>query len=269
MLGQLRSIAASGLSPTALSNYIRNPIGFYKKTILKIEDPMEVEETIAANTFGTIVHDALEELYLPFVGAFLDSENLKALKPRIETTVRKHFSKTYSGTSILSGNNLIAYHVVVQYLRNFIDMEIAEANNHRIKIIALEEKVQLQLRIPEIDFPVVLKGKLDRIDEKDGELRIIDYKTGNARRSEVEVIDWHEITTDYEHSKAFQLLCYALMYTAKNPIQNILAGIVSFKNLKAGLLPFGTKEKKGSRNRNTNISETTIAQFQGTTIYPY
>ena len=258
----LSTIAAKGLSPTTLTEYIRNPINFYKKYILNIKEVLEVEEAIAANTFGTIIHDVLEELYTPFIGTILVSEKLEALKPGIEAVVDTHFKKNYFNYSTLSGKNLIAFHVVVRYIHNFLDLEKAEADKHSIRIIGLEEKLSMELQIPGIDFPVILKGKLDRIDEKDGTLRIIDYKTGNAKKSDVEIVDWDKLSSDYESSKAFQLLCYALMFSEKKSMPMLEAGIISFKNLKAGLLPFGTKESRGSRVRNPQITEETLKLFK-------
>ena len=262
LLMQLKQIGAQGFSPTSLSKYIRNPLDFYKKVILQIDDPLEVEETIAANTFGTIIHDVLEELYMPFKGMVLTLEKLEATKQKIEETVKRHFSKSYSDAHTLTGKNLIAYHVICRYIQNFIDLELKEVTTHEIKIIALEKKMQLQLFVPEITFPVLLKGKLDRVDQKDGVLRIIDYKTGNAKRSEVEIIDWSEVTTDYGRNKAFQLMCYALMYMAENPVPELEAGIFSFKNLGNGLFSFAKKDSKGSRQRSVTIDKDTIEDFR-------
>ena len=83
LLELIKQHATTGFSPTSLSNYIRNPIDFYKRNLLKIEDVLAVEETVAANTFGTIVHDTLEDLYTPFIGKLLDTETLKATKKQI------------------------------------------------------------------------------------------------------------------------------------------------------------------------------------------
>ncbi len=257
----VRDHAFKGFSPTSLSNYIRNPIDFYKRNLLGIDAAPEIEETIAANTFGTIVHDTLEDLYTPFVGLYLSEKGLAATKPKIRTLVKTHFTKSYMYGDITRGKNLIAYNVIVRYIENHIDMEIREAKKHQIKIIALEEKLNVELNIPEIDFPIVLKGKLDRIDEKDGVLRIIDYKTGKVESKNVQIVDWKDIVTEYEYSKAFQLLCYVLMYNDKNPIAMIESGIVSFKNLKAGLLKFATKDKKGSRIKDNFITQETLSFF--------
>ena len=258
----IQNHAKKGFSPTSLSNYIRNPIDFYKRNLLRIDNTLAVEETIAANTFGTIVHDTLEDMYKPFLGNYLTVEGLKAAKATIENLVKKHFAKSYMDGDISRGRNLIAYNVILRYLENYLDAEIIEAKNHQIKIVGVEENLNIQLNIPEIDFPVILKGKLDRIDEKDGMLRIIDYKTGKVESKNVEIIDWSDIATEYDFSKAFQLLCYAVMYNDKNPIKTIQSGIISFKNLNSGLLKFATKDKPGSwAKKEHNITQETLSQF--------
>ncbi len=262
LMERLRSVAANGLSPTTLTEYIKNPIAFYKRAILNIEEFPEVEETIAANTLGTIIHDVLEELYQPLIGSYITPDKLTAIKTKIEIVVKAHFADKYADITDLSGKNLIALKIVTRYIENFITEEMKEAAEHKVKIIALEEKMKVQLDIPEINFPVFLKGKLDRIDERDGILRIVDYKTGNVKRSQVEIVDWKEITADYEYGKAFQLLCYALMYTGEKTVNSMEVGIISFKNLRAGIFPFATKEKKGSRNGNTKITEETLTLFR-------
>jgi hypothetical protein len=256
----IRNKAENGFSPSSLSNYIRNPIDFYKQNLLGINDLLEVEETVAANTFGTIIHDTLEDLYAPLVGHILNEESLKNAKTKINGLVKRHFAKSYT-ENVLYGKNLIAFNVIIRYVGNFIDLEILESKKHQIKIIGLEEKLQMQLDIPELDFPITLKGKLDRIDEKDGVLRIIDYKSGKVLTNQVEIVDWSEITEDANYGKAFQLLCYALMFNQKNSTIEIEAGIISFKNLNAGMLSFAMKEQRNSRTKNKIITQETLSQF--------
>jgi hypothetical protein len=261
LMEMIRAHAEKGFSPTSLSNYIRNPIDFYKRNLLGIDDIMEVEETVANNTFGTIVHDTLEDLYKPYLNTYLEVSMLEAMKKNIRPLVIGHFAKSFADGDISRGKNLIAYNVVVRYVENFIKLELAEVEKHQIRILGVEEKLRMDINFPGLNFPVVLKGKLDRIDEKDGVIRIIDYKTGNVTSSQVEIVDWEDVITDYNYSKAFQLLCYAIMYNNSKPIGNIEAGIISFKNLSSGLLKFAVKEKKGSRNKDNSITQDTIAQF--------
>ncbi len=261
LMALIQGQAQKGFSPSSLSNYIRNPIDFYKQNLLGINDLLEVEETVAANTFGTIIHDTLEDLYKPLIGDYLNKEILKTAKTGIDALVNKHFTKSYSDSRILRGKNLIAFNVIKKYVEHFIDQEIVQSQRHKIKILALENKMELELDIPELEFPVKLKGKLDRIDEIDGVLRIIDYKSGKVVANQVEIFDWSLITEDYKYSKAFQLLCYAHMYSSKEKFNQIEAGIISFKNLNAGMLGFATKESKNSRNKNKAITHETLNEF--------
>ena len=258
LMALIQGKAQKGFSPSSLSNYIRNPIDFYKQNLLGINDLLEVEETVAANTFGTIIHDTLEDLYKPMIGDYLDKENLKTAKIGIDTIVKTHFTKSYTDSRILRGKNLIAFNVIKKYVENYIDLEIVQSQKHKIKILALEQKMELELDIPELEFPVNLRGKLDRIDEIDGVLRIIDYKSGKVMANQVVVSDWSLITEDYKYSKAFQLLCYSLMYGSKKKFDRIEAGIISFKNLKSGLLGFATIE---SRKKDKAITDETLNKF--------
>ncbi|MCK0158569.1 PD-(D/E)XK nuclease family protein [Cellulophaga sp. F20128] len=255
LLQLLKEKASNGFSPTSLSNYIRNPLDFYKKNILRINDVEEVEETVAANTFGTIVHETLDELYAPFLNTFLEPEKLAKLVPAIEGVVKKHFALNYANVSLDQGKNLIAYHVVLKYVATFIKLEIEAAKKYRIKILGLEMALSTTINLPELGFPVLIKGKLDRIDEVDGMLRVIDYKTGKVEQKNLNVTSWDDLIVNYDKSKAFQLLCYAYMFHKNTPITNVEAGIFSFKNLKAGILKF-------KNDKSTNITADTIALFE-------
>ena len=52
------------------------------------------------------------------------------------------------------------------------------------------------------------------------------------------------------------------MYTENKPVNQLEAGIISFKNLSAGLLSFGIKESEKSRSKpNKSITQETLSQF--------
>ncbi|MDO1512732.1 PD-(D/E)XK nuclease family protein [Maribacter confluentis] len=263
LLTLIHSKAAKGFSPSSLSNYIRNPIDFYKQNLLNINDVLEVEETLAPNTFGTIVHDSLEALYTPLINTNLTKEGLTAIKKDVHKTVLFNLKKTFKEGNIESGKNYITFHVILKYIQTFIDVEIDQLAHHTIKIIGLEQDLQVPLHIDGLDFPIILKGKLDRIDEFDGVTRIIDYKTGRVDRRNVELMDWDVLTQDYQYSKAFQLLCYGLMYFKTNPTPNLAvqAGIISLKNFTDGTLLFAQKESARGAKKNI-ITHDVISDFE-------
>ncbi|MFI0429595.1 PD-(D/E)XK nuclease family protein [Mariniflexile sp. HMF6888] len=260
------NLAEKGFSPSSLTSYIRNPIDFYYQKILKIKEHDDVEETVAANTLGTVVHNTLEDFYKPLVGTFITAEIIKNLKSQIEQKVSFHFKNEYKEGDITKGKNLIVFEIAKRYVSNFLDFEIQDLKaGNQIKICAIEANNEVMVTIPELDFPVKLVGKVDRVDEYNGITRIIDYKTGRVEQNQVEIVNWEEITTDYKkYSKPFQILTYAYMMHLMGDINfPIEAGIISFKNLNAGFLKFAKKDKSGNgAKKDFLITNETITNFK-------
>ena len=265
LMSQLETVALKGFSPSSLATYIRNPMDFYSQRILGIREQDQVEETVAANTLGTVIHNTLEDLYKPLQGQFLTASQLSEMNSRIDPIILHHFSDIYKEGQIKRGKNLIIYEIAKRYIANFIAMEMETLKQgNTIRILQIETDVKVSISLPEIDFPVYLTGKVDRVDEFNGVQRIIDYKTGKVEQSKVEIVDWDSITTDYDkYSKSFQLLMYAYMIHRQTPFTvPVEAGIISFKNLKAGVLKFATKPSPGSRNKDTQITSNTLSAFE-------
>lgn len=263
---KIKNLAQHGFSPSALTTYVRNPLDFYRQYILGIRDKEEVEETIAYNTLGTVVHDTLEAFYARLKGRQLTVENLEKFKTETPAEVTKQFEKTYSTVPLTKGKNLLIFEVVKRYVTNFLNMEISEVRSGKIIIIKeIETYLDTTLTIDELDFPVKLRGKVDRVDVTDGVMRIIDYKTGRVSQSQLEILDWGEITSDYDKfAKPFQVLAYATMLLENQPIQSgVEAGIISFKNLKEGFLKFAVKGKARGAKKNPRIDKETLENFNG------
>lgn len=241
VLLKLQAVASKGFSPSSLGNYIRNPLDFYKRSILGIKEFKEIEETIAANTFGTIVHDTLEKLYQPYLNTTLTQANVMEIKKLVETEVKSQFEKSYSSKSIRTGKNYLSFEIAKQFVINYLNHEISELKKgKKIKILALEEAISVDLQIKGLSFPLRIKGKIDRIDEVDGTIRIIDFKTGKVDSNQLKIKDWSLLTTDEKYTKSFQILTYAFMYKQKymsdKNDQALESGIISFKNLKSGFM---------------------------------
>lgn len=263
VLARLKDIAAKGFSPSALTSYIRNPIDFYYQKILGINEYEVVEETVAANTLGTVVHDTLEMLYKPFEGKIVSSHDVKAMFKQVELLVTQNFKKTYGEGNIQRGKNLIIFNVAKRYVTNFLQQELQTLKKGKIlRILQIEQTLQAKVEIPNLDFPVYIGGKVDRVDELDGVMRIIDYKTGKVVQSDLEIVDWELLTQDYKYSKSFQVLAYAYMIYQKQGFSNETeAGIISFKNLQSGFLKFGTKESARARSKNQTITLELLEDF--------
>ena len=262
ILLRIKEIAGNYFSPSSLTNYVRNPIDFYYQKILKINEFQEVEETVAYNTLGNIVHNALENLYKPFEGAVLEIVKLEGVKALIGEEVTVQFREYFKEGTFTKGKNLIIFEVAKRYVSNLIDLDIEEIKaGHIIKILHLETSLKTQIQMSEFNFPVFLGGKVDRIDLFNDELRIIDYKTGSVKQGELELVDWNAITDDYKYNRAFQVLAYALLIHKELSFDHMEAGIISFKNLNNGFLKFAKREKPKGGLKQTLISEEILSEF--------
>ena len=265
VIEQIKVLSNNGYSPSSLTNYMRNPIDFYYDKILGIKEFDEVEENIAANTLGSVIHNSLEDFYKPLEGSLLTIEHLKSFKKDTQGMVTKHFEELYNKGGFSSGKNLIIFEIAQRYISNFLNQEIESLKNgNEIKILSIEADETIEIIIEGLDFPVKLKGKVDRIDSFNGMTRVIDYKSGKVEQNKVEIIDWEDLTTDYDkYSKSFQILCYAYMMRKKNLIElPIEAGIISFKNLSEGFLKFGKKPSSHSRTKDQLITNETLENFE-------
>jgi hypothetical protein len=259
VMARLREIASKGFSPSALTSYIRNPIQFYFQKILRISEVEEVEENIALNTLGTIIHETLKVLYEPFIGKFISESDILNCFKQIDAEVLNQFKLVYKEGEIKKGRNLLAFEVAKRNVSNFLKVELVSIKNGAaIKIIALEQTFERQLNHPDLPFPVLIKGNVDRIEERDGIIRIIDYKTGKVEKASVTLKSWKGLTEAIKSDKIIQVLAYAYMYESEAKGKPIEAGIISFKNLKAGFLPFSFKEDK---ELNSIINEEILSNY--------
>jgi PD-(D/E)XK nuclease superfamily len=255
---RLKEICETGFSPSALTSYIRNPIDFYFQKILRIREVEEVEENIALNTLGTIIHKTLEALYRPLIDKILSEIDIQNCNKLLDDEVLKQFKEVYKEGEIKQGRNLLAFEVAKRNVSNFLKMELESIKNgDSIKILALEQTYERTLTHSTLPFPVLIKGNVDRIEERNGSIRIIDYKTGKVEARNVTLKSWKGLIDDIKNDKIIQVLTYAFMYEKCTDLL-IEAGIISFKNIKSGFLPFIFKEDKIA---NSVISESIMENY--------
>ena len=249
VMERLKEIATTGFSPSALTSYIRNPIDFYFQKILRIREVEEVEENIALNTLGTIIHETLKALYDPLIDKFVSEEDVLNCLKLLDDEVLRQFKLVYKEGEIKKGRNLLAFEVAKRNVFNFLKMELdAIKNGDTVKIIALEKTFERELNHPKLPFPVLIKGNVDRIELRNGKIRIIDYKTGKVEKVNVILKSWNGLTQELKNDKIIQVLAYAFMFEKVGNDIPMEVGIISFKNLKSGFLSFGFKEDKELNN---------------------
>lgn len=267
IISALQNYLQKGISPTNLNNYILDPLVFYKKVILKIRDTNEVEEEVAANTLGTIVHDTLEVLYTPYIGKILITEDYKIIKNKIQPTLDDQFKTHFKAGEINTGKNRIIYEVALQFVQKFINKEYQQVKEgNEIVILELEQDYKIPLTTKN-GYSFYIRGKVDRVDELNGVRRIVDYKTGKVEGKDLKLDEFDLIPTDYKYGKINQVMMYVIMYTQQHQINinevTLQTGIYSFKNFKEGFIPMNFAAPK-SRQKDYLVTNDRIESFKET-----
>ncbi len=252
IINRLYELNERGFSPSALSIYISCPLRFYLNNIAEITETDEVEETIEANTLGSIVHEVLKELYINYKGKIISYDDIETLKPRVKGITEKMFKELYPGGNIKSGKNLLYRKMAERYTHNFLSYEQKVLKQKNIlSIVSLEDVFRSKLTIKDNSktFNFNFKGTIDRVDSLNGDIRIIDYKTGYVDKKDLKIEDWQNLLSDKKHDKAFQLLMYTYIYHKNKPqTVNFIPGIFSLRKFKDGLSQLTVPEGKGIIN---------------------
>jgi len=256
---ETKDVLFNGISPSAFNTYLRCPLDFYYRYVIGFNEVEEVEENIQLNTFGTIVHEVLEDFYKEILGQKLTLNHIIAWEKRIDEASEKAFFKVFKTGNYTEGVNYIALQVARRYLINFFEHERKEVLNlekegKSIKILALEKPLRYTFDLSKYgyDMPLTIRGFADRIDEIAGKTRIVDYKTGGTEGSDLKVKFDFSNVFEGKKPKALQVVLYAFLYHKINetPLENIESGIISFKDISNGFMSFGfskiTKNEKSA-----------------------
>lgn len=202
VLDLLREYLQSGVSVSALQSYYDCRMRFYYQYLLGLKAGDDVEESIDAMTFGTIVHDCLNELYAEFVGHGLASDRILQKKESIPDVIVRAARNVFGRGELRYGKNYLMIQVATKWLERFIIWDAERSNRHRIHLEGLEMAADRRLAVHGYD--VRFYGRLDRVETVDDHPVVIDFKTGKADESKKSDMD--AVMKDI---RALQLAFYA------------------------------------------------------------
>lgn len=212
-------------SASSLSAYRECEVRFFYKSVIGIDTDPEPSEYIDAIMLGNIVHDVMQNIYVPqkYHGKFLKyplSIERSALQKIYSDTAflwrlvtnainRLHFRlpEEEQGRPLVGGSEMVGRQIMQQVRRILRhDMSLTP-----FKILGCE--IKETLRIPLSSGKTVnFKFAIDRLDEVRGDdgiarRRIVDYKTGALKQT---AENWETLFDgDYKAEQLFQLFTYA------------------------------------------------------------
>lgn len=250
---RVNQLLNQGLSASSINNFKNCPRDFFFNYILRHNDSERVEEHIESSTFGTIVHEVLEQLYKD-AGKIITKDLVIKMLSSFESNLKEVFERYFPSGNFQSGKNLLQYETAKYSIKKFLNSELDFIEkNGAIEIIGLEMKLEkvIAFEYNNIQYSVKLKGSLDRIDKVGDTIRIIDYKTGKINEKFHLKEEISKMT-----DKSFQLLFYAYLFF-ENPNQKMMCGMISMKELNKGVqfLYEDKKEEVGIQNFSTELME--------------
>lgn len=230
----------SGISPTALNDYIECSLRFYLKYIARLEEAKDVEEEIDARVFGTILHDVMEAFYrelttqkqsIEVLEQDLRPDNAGALLDRlIDQAFRERYGQGAKQKMEYQGQRVVVRAVVRQFAQRIVDLDRDYAP---FEVELLEKKFKASLKIESAGptKTVLVSGRVDRIDKKDRTVRVIDYKTGKDELT-MESIASLFAREGKRNKAAFQTFLYAWLYSKNEKTEGaVIPMLMNRKNL--------------------------------------
>lgn len=223
----IRSITEEGkskLSASKINRYLECPRSFYYTAILGIDEREEMDELISDRDMGTLVHNTVQQLYMPYEGKELDRRQLASWMNE-HTHIRSTLEHAYADLfrqkiDRLTGMNAITVDRAETLVRSVVAMDVESP----VAVHYIGGEVEFEHRYTIGDMSVNLKGFIDRLDyiEENGQviLRVIDYKTGRDKL-EVNLDDVHNPVRDFNHA-ALQLFFYSYFLSRPDVARRVI-----------------------------------------------
>lgn len=214
------------LSPSALNAYLDCRLRFYYRYVAGLKTPDEVSAEIDSALFGTIFHLSAQLVYTELTanGNMIQKEDLERLlrdEVKLQSYLDRAFKKElfkvapeekpeYNGVQLINSKVILSY--LKQLLRN--DLQYTP-----FEMVAMEKKVSEEMTIQTGQGPFTLRlgGTIDRMDAKEGTLRIVDYKTGGSPKTPANI---EQLFTPSETrpNYIFQTFLYAAIMSRKQSL---------------------------------------------------
>jgi ATP-dependent helicase/nuclease subunit B len=226
------------LSATALTAYVNCPLQFFYKYVAGIDEPEEVVENVEANIIGSMLHWVMETFYGNLVKSdpLITKDRIADYRSKIASLSEKAFAQIVFKDQNHAVNHNGMQKVVLAIVKEYADIILDNDEEHApFKILALEKKDQIDFKfqVHGVEKCITLHGIIDRIDEKDGIIRIVDYKTGadDLRFSSIE--DVFDTNGNKQNKALIQTLFYTHVYEQANEKAYVEPNIYSIRSMRS------------------------------------
>jgi ATP-dependent exoDNAse (exonuclease V) beta subunit len=234
IIERIQQYLAQAVSASALKKYLSCPLDFYYRYVVEFGEEDEVEEDLAQNTFGSLIHNCLEELYLPHAQRLkngdlvqpppgpLTEKDVAKMITQYPEVLRKQFLDYFDQNEQLfsKGKNRLSFEMALDLTKEILlkELSFVKSLTEPLFIEQLEGRFELELsfEIHQQTVPVKFVGYIDRIDRIGEHYRVIDYKSGKVDAKDVKISAKNDALTNLSNPKhTLQLSLYCLFFKEK------------------------------------------------------
>jgi len=221
------------LSASSINTYINCPLQFYLTKIEQLNEADEIKETIEDDVFGTLFHAVMEYIYEPYNGQLMTAEKVETISTNqllIDRYIRKAFTEKYYRLNTnelveLEGSNLLIANVLRKYV-----LKVLQYDKMYAPFTYIESERSCFITLPISCGNVNITGVIDRIDEKEGKLRVLDYKTGNGNLEFNNIDEVFEYNNDKRPKYILQTFLYGTLYKQYAGGKTLIPGIIYLRD---------------------------------------
>lgn len=180
-------IRGTYLSASSLRSYLNCPAKFYYQVVKGLKAADEVAESLDSRMLGNVFHAVMQTLYDRPLMTLKDLAALRKDQTGLRRLVREKIVAEMHSLEV-TGRNLVLEEVILDYVNGMLKHDETllrgQDGTAGFRILELEKKKTAKFE------GLNLIGYMDRVDSyRDGEIRIVDYKTGKVEDNDLLIHD--------------------------------------------------------------------------------
>lgn len=208
-------------TPTAINTYLDCKLKFHYKYVMELYEQEEMAEEVDAMVFGNILHKVMERLYQPYdlEGKRTITKNaIESIRHRVDEAIKQAFAIQFGAEEKefqFEGQNVLAGAIIKKMVLKILDFDEVQVPFELLGVEADEKKgykLNTEISIAGEKIQVGIKGIIDRIEQKDGCIRIVDYKTGKDEKNFGDIESLFDRENKTRNKAVLQTFIYGLLY---------------------------------------------------------
>ncbi len=244
-------LLTKGLSASAINTYLNCELQFYLSKVLGINEQDQVQEVFGLDVFGNWMHYSIERISREVLGLnkrVTREKTLPAVQAAIPRILEEVFQEHFKGFEKDTGLNLIYERMARKSLLRYYEGYFFEGSEKRV--LQAEYSSSSFVSVPTRDGDITLKlnGNIDSVELHNGNLFLLDYKTGSVDESDLHPgknQSFQEALADYRKGKFRQITLYKyLIYREISEQSSVLGNLFTEGSpISAGMYSFQKSDK--------------------------